>query len=226
METLFFKLFGRFLSPSEQAAWRVIFTERRISAYHRQGIQYIQQHSLYKPAKINLGSGEHKKEGFLNVDLFPGGDVTLDLRKDLPFESGFCDFIFSEHCIEHFEYPTSAYKLIKECLRVLKPGGIFYFSVPETEWPLKDYISKGKEGYIEQCNIHKWHPDYCTTPMEHINFHFRQAEEHKFAYDFETAHKMLTDIGFIDVKLREFDPLLDATHRKIGSLFVSANKPS
>ena len=31
-----------------------------------------------------------------------------------------------------------------------------------------------------------WHPAWCTTRLEHINFHFRQGGEHKFAYDFET----------------------------------------
>ena len=30
--------------------------------------------------------------------MFPGGDLTLDLRRGLPFESNCCEEIFSEHC--------------------------------------------------------------------------------------------------------------------------------
>src|ERR1700733_2064792 len=109
----------RLLSSGEVAALRGFQTERAIASYHRAGLRQIRRQSLSQPVKLNLGSGPFRKEGFLNVDLFPGGDITLDLRLGLPFDSNCCELIFSEHCFEHFDYPEPISFLLKECLRIL-----------------------------------------------------------------------------------------------------------
>ena len=212
------------MSRGEIAAYRTLQKEWTITSYHRSGIQLIRQHSLLRPARLNLGSGAHRKNGFLNIDLFPGGDITLDLRLGLPFESDCCELIFSEHCFEHFDYPEPISHLFRECLRVLKPGGELRFSVPDTEWPLTDYRDGIQAPYFKACAEHGWHPKECQTRLEHINYHFRQGTEHRYMYDLETAQKVLNLAGFIDVQPRAFDPKLDAPHREIGSLFISARK--
>jgi predicted SAM-dependent methyltransferase len=150
------------------------------------------------------------------------GDLTLDLRRGLPFEANCCELIFSEHCLEHFDYPEPVLTLLRDCLRVLKPGGTLQFSVPDTEWPLTDYRDGPDAPYFNACDQYGWHPKECTTRLEHINYHFRQGTEHRFAYDFETAEKVLSTAGFVDIHRREFDPLLDSEHRRVGSPFVSA----
>jgi hypothetical protein len=71
-----------------------------------------------------------------------------------------------------------------------------------------------------------YHPEYCTTRLEHINYHFRQAEQHRFAYDEETARKVLEMVGFRDVRRVAYDPSIDSKRREIGSLFMSARKPA
>jgi predicted SAM-dependent methyltransferase len=214
------------MSPGETAAWRAFQAERAISSYHRAGVRQIRRRSLSRPAKLNLGSGSYRKDGFLNIDLFPGGDVTLDLRRGLPFDSDCCELIFSEHCFEHIDYPEPISFVLRECLRVLRPGGELWFSVPDTEWPLADYSAGPGAPYFKACAEHGWHPEGCTTRMEHINYHFRQGTEHRFAYDFETAEKVLAAAGFTDVRRRPFDPSLDSEHRRVGSLFVAARKPA
>ena len=215
----------KLLSPGEEAALRHFSAELRISHYHRKGIRRIQQMSLWKPSKINLGCGSFSKRGYLNVDLCPGGDLTLDLRRGLPFESNCCDTIFSEHFFEHIDYPEPVRHLFSECLRVLKPGGIFRFSVPDTEWPLYDYRDGSDASYFLACKEHGWgHPSYCTVRSEHINYHFRQNGEHRFAYDEETARKMLESVGFSEIERVSFDPELDSEHRRLGSLFMLAHK--
>lgn len=214
------------LSPEERAALRMFLTERTIASHHRQGLRQIRHQSLHRPTKLNLGCGSHKKEAFLNVDLFPPAEVTLDLRRGLPFESNCCELIFSEHCFEHFDYPEPVSHLFRECLRVLKPNGTLLFSVPNTEWPLIDYRDGPDAPYFQACQEHAWHPKDCTARVEHINYHFRQGTEHRFAYDFETAEKVLKTAGFIDVQPRDYHPSLDSEHRRVGSLFVSARKPA
>jgi len=49
--------------------------------------------------------------------------------------------------------------------------------------------------------------------------------EHKFAYDFETLKYILEKSGFVQVKLRNFDPSLDSKDSGLGTLYVDAIKP-
>jgi len=216
----------KLLSSGEKSAIHHLVTELRISHYHRKGVRRIRRRSLSMPRKINLGSGSVCKRGYLNVDLFPGGDLTLDLRRGLPFESDCCEMIFSEHFFEHLEYPEPVCFLLRECLRVLRPGGVLRFSVPDTEWPLHDYRDGPEAPYFLSCKENSWwHPSYCTTRLEHINFHFCQNGEHRFAYDEETLSKVLDLAGFNDIKRVDFDPELDSEHRRVASLLISARKP-
>ena len=227
LKELFLTIASRLISRGEGAALRRLLEELRISHYHRIGLRQVRRRSWSRPAKINLGSGKVLKEGFLNVDMFPGGDLTLDLRRKFPFESNCCNMIFSEHCIEHFDYPRTASLLFSECFRILKPGGILRFSIPDTEWPLIDYAKGPDAGYFSACREQGWwRPSYCTTRLEHINYHFRQGGQHLFAYDEETARKALEGVGFQDVRRVSFDPDLDSNHREVGSLFMSARKPA
>jgi predicted SAM-dependent methyltransferase len=210
--------------PPQRAVVRQFVTEAKISYYHRNGLALVRRRGLSRPAKLNLGAGDLCKEGFLNVDLFPGGDLTLDLRRGLPFESDSSDLIFSEHFFEHIDYPHAIEHLWRECLRVLKPGGTLSFSVPDTEWPLMDYQKGPDAPYFRACEEFHWHPD-CTTRIEHINYHFRQFGQHLFAYDEETARKTLERVGFTEIRKREYDASMDSERRRVGSLFMSARKP-
>lgn len=218
------KIARRIMSPGEVEALRVFLGERAIAANHRRGLAQVRRQSLSRPAKLNLGSGPHVKSGFLNVDLFPGGDIMLDLRRGLPFESDCCELIFSENCFEHIDYPEPISGLFRECLRVLKSGGELKFSVPDAEWALRDYQDGIGASYFQDF-ASRWSPDYCTTRMEHINYLFHQGGEHRFAYDFETAEKVLRAAGFADIRRRDYDASLDSAHREVGSLFVFARKP-
>jgi predicted SAM-dependent methyltransferase len=215
----------RTLSPGEFSATRSLLMELRVSHYHRRGLKRIQRRGWLRPSKLNLGCGSDLKDGFLNVDLLPGGDLTLDLRRGLPFDSESCELIFSEHFFEHIEYPHPASDLLRDCFRVLKHGGSLRISVPDTEWPLMDYPRGNDGSYFRACIENAWwHPNYCTTRLEHINFHFRQGDEHRFAYDEETMTKALEGVGFKNVHRVSFDPTLDSQHREVGSLVISALK--
>lgn len=187
-----------------------------------------------KGLKINFGSGSATKKGFLNLDFSSSADVRLDLRKPLPLPDACCGFIYSEHFVEHLTYPEGVEMHFSECFRILEPGGKINISVPDTQWPVEEYV-QGKNAYLEACKANNWHPKDCTTFMEHINFHFRQRrrgmsyshfENHRFAWDFETMKKKLAEFGFIDIERRNYDASLDSSHRKVGSLIVKAKKPN
>ena len=219
------------LSPQVQESFDGFWRELSVALVHKSGVR--KAHKLgVENMKLNVGSGAYVKEGFLNVDFSPDADLRIDLRQRLPFPEGVCDLVFSEHFLEHLKYPEEALRFIGDCQRILRPDGVISISVPGTEWPLEEYV-KGQSEYLQACLI--WHPVQCTTFMEHINYHFRQRwagssdtdfDCHRFAYDFETLKKLLEQCGFSDVRQRSYDPELDSEHRRIGSLFVSAKKPS
>ena len=154
-KTLWQAALNRIFSAPERAALRLWRREREVASLHRAGLAKLKREpQLLQPARLNLGSGRFRKEGFVNVDLGPSADVTLDLRQGLPFASGSCEFIFSEHCFEHFDYPEPISSLFRECFRVLEPNGELCFSVPDTEWPLSDYRMGAEAPYFKACLEH------------------------------------------------------------------------
>lgn len=194
-----------------------------IPLIHAGGVARARRLADRTDLKLQLGCGTRIKPGWVNIDLRASADIRLDLFRPLPFAANSVEIIYSEHFLEHIDYPGPAMKLLAECLRVLKPGGCFSVGVPDTEWPLLEYAGVRKDGYFQTAK-ERWHPSWCETELEHINFHFRQGREHRFAYDFVTLEKALQRTGFVDIQRREFDPQLDTEARCLGTLYVDAYK--
>jgi len=88
-----------------------------------------------QPYSLHLGCGAVHYDGWLNID-FGGGpavDLELDLTWPLPFENDSCGLIYSEHLLEHFDAPDGV-NLLKECYRVLKPGGVIRVAMPSLDY--------------------------------------------------------------------------------------------
>lgn len=80
--------------------------------------------------KINLGSGNKYKEGWVNIDISKevNPDIVLDASKEpLPFEDNSCDEIIAIDFFEHILYPIP---VLNECWRVLKKDGLIMIEVP------------------------------------------------------------------------------------------------
>jgi predicted SAM-dependent methyltransferase len=213
-------------------ACRELWTELQIQRRHFSSLRKIKQLQNSADLKLHLGCGPCVKPGWVNVDtLAPQADLQLDLREKLPFSNSCASFVFSEHFFEHLEYPTPAVDFLKECWRVLKPGGKLSLGVPDTEWPILCYAN-GDSTYFTLAR-ERFHPNWCNTRMHNLNYHFRQGREHKYAYDFETLKQILDNVGFISVERRSFVPGLDSDARRVDSLprktaglYVDALKPA
>jgi len=202
---------------------RHVWHELKIFFKHRKGIRHIKRLATQKHLKLHLGCGPKIKKNWINIDFSPQADITIDMRETLPFQDNSCSIIYSEHFLEHLDYPYPALSFLKECYRILEPGGIFSIGVPDSKWPIAGYTDKNFEDYF-QIAKEIWHPKWCQTKMEHLNYHFRQGEDHRFSYDLETLVKALGNAGFQDIKQREFDPELDSSDRQLGTLYIDASK--
>ena len=203
----------------------VIIQELQLNIRHLRGTVRARAFEKKRGLKLNIGCGSNRKEGWVNIDLGSHADLTLDLRESLPFLTNSCHMIYSEHFLEHLDYPEPTVSFISECFRVLEPGGEFSLGVPDTEWPILEYAGQREEGYFQFVKK-RWHPVWCETEMEHLNYHFRMGNDHRFAYDFKTIEKLLVKGGFEHVHCREFNQDLDTQDRAVGTLYVTAMKPN
>jgi len=205
-------------------SFRVLLFEILTIIKHRIGIFQCKKFIHKRSLRLHFGCGNNKKEGWINIDLSRKADVVLDLRKPIPLSTSSCSMIYSEHFLEHLAYPTDALPFLSECYRLLAPGGIFSVGVPDTEGPLKNYTARA-DGKTDSSVKKQGFPEWCETPMDYINYHFRQDGEHLFAYDFEALENALTKAGFRNIHKRNFDPGLDSQKRKAGTLYVDAYVP-
>jgi predicted SAM-dependent methyltransferase len=213
------------LTSSFRDALTNLKEEWRILKSHRAGEKKARNFSNASRLKLNLGCGQNHKDGWVNIDIGEHADLTLDLREPLPLPENSCSIVYSEHFLEHLDYPAPVTKHLQEVLRILEPGGVISIGVPDTEWPVRAYSSYDEFQDYYKIAKERWHPKWCQTKMEHINHHFRQNGLHKFAFDFETLKKLLESCGFIDVLRRDYDPEIDTERRSLGTLYVRAEKP-
>lgn len=222
----------RFLSPFAYERWQDLRGELKAMSVHRKGVRAANGFQWKKGSRLNIGCGPVKTPGFVRIDFCPGVDLRVDLRRPLPIPNSIADLILCEHFLEHLRYPGQALQFLRDCHRILETGGRLVLSVPDTQWPLQCYV-EGTDEWQRACKENKWHPKWVTTTMEHINYHFRQQDDdrgdghfecHRYAYDAETLEKVLRKAGFNVVRKRDFEPGLDAEHRRVGSLFMEAVK--
>lgn len=199
-------------------------SELRIQRTNRLGRRRAKRYALARDLRLHIGCGTNRKPGWVNIDLSEPCELQLDLREDMPFEDEVAAMVYAEHFLEHLLHPVDSMHFLKECLRVLRPGGAIRIVVPDTEWPLRAYVNDDDEYF--RLARERWHvKSGCRTRLDHINYHFRQNGDHLYAYDYETLADMLNTTGFVDVRKDEYDPDLDTPERRIGSLYVSARRP-
>lgn len=80
--------------------------------------------------KLNLGSGDDIRKGFVNLDVLklPGVDVVHDLNKfPYPFKKDTFDVVYTSHVLEHVD---DLIKVMAELKRICKPGARIVIRVP------------------------------------------------------------------------------------------------
>jgi predicted SAM-dependent methyltransferase len=142
---------------------------------------------------LHLGCGPKYLPGFVNIDgnLFRKRDVWLDLRNGLPFAPNSIASIYSSHVFEHF-YAEELTSLLRECLRVLAPGGFIRVVVPDMAAAARAYLSRDASFFTDFPRAHR------SLGGKLSNLLFCEGG-HRQGLDFSYLEELLIDAGFSDV---------------------------
>src|SRR5215831_11478247 len=165
--------------------------------------------------KLQLGTSNNVLDGWLNTDVFCNHDsiVYMDATKHFPFNDDTFDYIMAEHMIEHIDF-QAAQVMLRECARVLKPGGRVRFATPDLRMLLALHSREKTDAQVRYID---WSVARSIPEAEEckdvfvINLLFR-GWGHCFLYDAETLCCALSTSGFRDIKFykpgKSDDPIL------------------
>lgn len=180
--------------------------------------------------KLNLGAGLQNAPGFINYDrsrmaLLAKSPVTRrllagrtqwppetkvhDLSKGVPHDDASVDVIYSSHMLEHFTR-DDAEALLRECFRVLKPGGLLRMVVPDLRAVVTHYLEGDRAKFGDR-------PGPLADILAHDLYGGSRKPEpllkrtakrvmrsddggHKWMYDEESLRVRLEQIGFVEVE--------------------------
>jgi predicted SAM-dependent methyltransferase len=146
---------------------------------------------------------------------WPTNITIANLRKRLPFQEASLDAVYSSHTLEHL-YRNEALALLRESVRVLKPGGICRMLVPDLGALIREYRGEGSaEGHGDTAEgdparrlCQKLLMRVEQSPRRGLIYSMYTARTdfhtHKWMYDGPSLVKVMTEAGLTEVRERGF----------------------
>ena len=162
---------------------------------------------------------------------FPAGIVRADVRAGLKYPDASVSHVYTSHMIEHMAR-WQAGELLRECHRVLVPGGVIRIATPDFAAMVQAYLDGAAENGPTPAD-HFMH-DLLTFREERENPVRRVARRlvtapHQWVYDAESLGHLLVEAGFSNVvtgTYREGDfPDLHILEIREDSLFMHGTRP-
>jgi predicted SAM-dependent methyltransferase len=152
--------------------------------------------------KLNLGCGDNVLEGWLNSDILDIGHdkIFVDAREAFPFPNNTFRFVYSEHLLEHLDYGDGL-NFLKECHRVLQPGGVLRISTPDLGFLVDFYLNDTPENqaYLRWASQFYWQSSVCFKAFV-VDRYFR-SWGHRCIYDFGLMRDSCKAAEFAHVKV-------------------------
>ena len=176
------------------------------------------------------------------VERLNAGDpiafVVLDVRGGLPFPDDSAEYVYAGQFIEHLNPVYEAPAFVKECRRVLKPGGILRMSTPDLNILLLHFTTNQMDAFASEQPEAYAKARSTATQLGYIMYGSlgpestsENYEGHMMIYNEDSMTDLLWDAGFQDIAFfpanRSSDPVLQAEIVDMGvthSLYVEARK--
>lgn len=164
--------------------------------------EYLDTYSI---KKLHIGADSNILPDWLNTNIMciTKGDIFLDASVRFPFDDNTFDYIFSEHQIEHLNY-VQGLVMLKQCFRVLKPGGKIRITTPNLESFINLYKSPKEieKAYINY-SVKRLFPELKDNKEIFVLNNLFTNFGHKFIYDKASLELNLKTVGFVDIKFCE-----------------------
>ena len=130
----------------------------------------------------------------------------LDLRRPLPFAAETFNVAFSSHLLEHL-YRADALRLLRECHRVLRPGGVCRAVVPDLRHLVGDYIRASERGDADAARALvaslQMRPEAESgSGLYRIYQRLTDFHTHKWMYDAPALVTLFREAGFPEPEAR------------------------
>ena len=202
---------ARWLMARSQAAFHLELARRRVVSRLTRGGAVERYLRTAGPRGLQLGTGHNPLPGWLNTDVqvFRRGHVEfLDATRPFPLPDGAFDYVYSEHQIEHIPLEAGEH-MLRECLRVLRPGGVVRIATPDLERMAalaSKELDEEQRHYVAYISGMLGLP--APDPARVINSMFRafgpdEKTGHQFIYSYDFLADRLRAAGFGHVHRRE-----------------------
>ena len=96
---------------------------------------------------LNIGSGDQRLDGYINIDPYNKNSEAPWFADKLPLNDCTVALIKSYQTIEHFEH-EKMFEIMKEWHRVLKPGGELHMNTPDITHSCKLVADNPKQPWL------------------------------------------------------------------------------
>ena len=173
--------------------------------------------------RLDLGSGGKGRPGTIGIDLHPHADFRWDLTQGIPCDDNSVMKIFSDHFFEHLPL-TQMVSLLRECHRVLIPGGRLRFTIPHIDPYIEAWLHNDYDFIASKINdIPPGLESLYATPFDRISWLLLRDGEHRAIFDRQSILHKVRLAGFGQVETSTFDPAVDLNPR-FSSIYVEATK--
>ncbi|GEM_PF-112065 len=159
------------------------------------------------PKMINLCCGPVRLPGFVNIDITPGGDIQLDLERELlPFPDESMDAVICISAINYFSYRRGA-EIIKDVFRVLKPGGVARFATQDLRILAGNYLDRTSVFYHEKLadGRDRFPGKTVADKFNEFFYGFCSGNKHcNYVYDYESLAVHFREAGFGVIEQKEY----------------------
>jgi predicted SAM-dependent methyltransferase len=164
---------------------------------------------------------------------FPRDAIHADVTKGLKYPDHSASYVYTSHMIEHVSR-WRALELLRECFRVLSPGGVVRVLTPDLERWVEDYAqgdtsnaATRADAFMAKLWVYSEQPGTLVQRFVRRNM---SGAIHQWLYDFESLSALLGEAGFADVTRWTYRdgtvPDLDQLEHHREGLHVEATRPA